>query len=293
MMKDGQIRFTKGKYLRDKSDLKAKTKKYGCSVYKGSLFNSEELLKRTEWTKSCDKWFPNTTEVLKSSSGRIKISVQSFDSFTGLINGHNRKFEYSLGVDQINVELRRSVVDGFNSRLYTKGNIHSLPKKDRLKIMIGDMPCCEIDIQGCHIGILARMLRDKGSYPKVSSFDFEDYRYSRDQIKRGFYICINTKNRVMAKKGIERRLKITEEFSCRLIAFIEEYFHEYREFFFRDMWKTLYIEESKITDSVISFCINNKVPVIPIFDSYVVPKANYRIVSSYLDDLGWGHSLST
>lgn len=257
----------------------------GCSIVAGRKFNKQAAISQISSDNLFRRKFPNCKETVES--GRIKISVDTFDPFIDRLNEFNRKHDFVAGGKVLNTESYRLKRSGENLRIYSRYGYQFLKKGLRRNLTIDDSLTSEIDIQNCHLKLLHTILRENGKVPSVSNFDIEDYRFTRDQIKKAFHICLNTENERKATFTIHKKLGFSYKRSKELVSFTSEYFSEYKEFFFKEIWVILQQREAEVCDKVLENCMNLDIPVLPIYDSFVVPKEHTEEVVKHLESMGF------
>jgi hypothetical protein len=285
------VNMVPGKFYNKIKGKKGKGKSLGCVLTPGSSFNKEKIIIEFPWIHECRLWFPNVKDIIKSSSGKMKLEIPLFDDFIGQINNLNRKHEFVIGPEVLNVELQRFRSSGDDMRIYSKHGFQRIPKNLRKNITIDEEEIVEIDINSCHLSILGKRLSASGRPPEVTNFDFDDYRFSRDRVKRVFYIFLNAETPKIACKSICKRFKLQPKEVKDLMTFVLEYFNEYSEFLFKGIWKGLQIEEALICDHILRGCVLRSIPIMPIFDSFLVQKKNARFVCNLLDEMRMDYSI--
>lgn len=286
MVIDKLINLAPGKYYNASVNKKGRSRSIGCHLTMGPLFNKKKILIETSWSKNCNWWFPNVKDKINSKAGGIKLKILMYNDFIGRLNQMNRKHEFSIGQSALNVELVRLRSSGDDLRIYSKHGFQKIPKKLRQDIKIDNTEIIEIDITACHLSIMKKLLTDKGAPPKVTHFEVEDYRFSREKLKKAFYICLNSKNPTLAKRTIKKKLKIIGPKFDEFYQFLLSYFCEYTGFFYQPgLWKKLQIEEAIICDKVLKSCLTKDIPIIPIYDSFLVKKKDKDVVTQVLEEM--------
>jgi hypothetical protein len=161
----------------------------------------------------------------------------------------------------------------------------SLPKEERKGILIDGSPTVERDYSGMHVKML---------YKNAADIDYRDDPYAvpgfedeRDAMKQVLLICVNAKSRAAAVRAILKDMqdepeKYPEGFRVKkaVDAFLEKHAPIAQEFFNPSLGVRLQRMDAEIAEDVMSALVKQRVPVLPIHDSFIVKEEDEQTLLS-------------
>lgn len=185
-----------------------------------------------------------------------------------------------------------------NGRLY--GPIwQTLPRRARGKIVIDDMPTCEIDISSTHPAIaysqrgidLTEVIRIEGKPYQLHGIH-STRRHTREILKQALLIMFNANDRTSAQKGLQGWIngerdavtnkkeiyaewkRLQEDYGLSIGGLFDRILLKHEpisDLFFQSGWKWLNWIESDICMDVVKDFTKKVVPILPIHDSFICP----------------------
>lgn len=182
---------------------------------------------------------------------------------------------------QSDLQCQRSFRENFQTggRFYC--NAQSLSKDERSTLNINGQPTVEIDLKSLHPRLLYNM--DGLEAPKDCYAS--DTPENRQLNKHICMLVLNCKNNKEAKKALMYEYPIdTESASSAIDSFVNRH-PNISNHFFKEGWKRLQHLDSIITEKVLSECLEQGFPVLPVHDSYIASIEHTQllgiIVSTY------------
>ena len=173
-------------------------------------------------------------------------------------------------------------------RLY--GPWQNMPKYARGLLTINGEPTAEPDFSSLHPNIAYAF----AGYFLDKDYDIYEQRGSseRKSYKLALIICMNARNPDGAKHAIKKKLKCSLKEATSIYNEAIEHNHLIKEFIAADKGVEFQKIDSELALQVIKSCQKNGIPILPVHDSFIVPKRFKEQTEEYMAD-AWSNFLRT
>ena len=167
-----------------------------------------------------------------------------------------------------------------------------LPKEYRKYIEISYEKTVELDYSSIHPSLIY-LVHDL--VPVELPYVVAGYEKLRPLVKRSFNIMVNAASKKAAlsairKKWSKMKLKYAEEpvssvDLVSLMTLIEEKHSAISKYFYTSIGKKMQFIDSQLAEEVMLRMINNKVVVLPVHDSFIVPYSSYSLLKETMQSV--------